>query len=259
MMTKIVNSQAEITYLDVQAQVGITKHIGGFEATDALLTMCQIESAHTILYVGCGIGVGPAYIAKKFSTHVTGVDISEKMIAWSRQRAKEDSVGDKVDVKFGDILALPFEVDCFDAVIVESVAAFVQDKALAIQECVRVTKPGGYVGMNEVFWIKPISIEMKSSARRELGADLLPVEAWQELWKASRLSERLVKVCEINTSLELRGRIRWVGLRWAIRALGRLFILYLTNPHARQAVREQWGGTLEKTSSMGYGLFVGKK
>jgi len=31
------------------------------------------------------------------------------------------------------------------------------------------------------------------------------------------------------------------------------------NPHARQAVRDQWSGTLEKTASMGYGLFVGKK
>jgi hypothetical protein len=153
MMTKVVNSQGEPTYLDIQAQVGITKHIGGFEATNVLLMMCH----------------------------------------------------------------------------------------------------------NEVFWIKPVSQEMNRNARRELGADLLTVEAWQELWNASGLSERLVHVCEINASLELRGRIQWVGLGWAMGALGRLFVLSLTNPAARQAVREQWNGTLEKTSSMGYGLFAGKK
>ena len=49
------------------------------------------------------------------------------------------------------MLDLPFEADRFDAVIVESVLAFVDDKPRAIRECIRVTKPGGYVGLNELF------------------------------------------------------------------------------------------------------------
>jgi arsenite methyltransferase len=73
--------QQESTYLDVQAQVGITKHIGGFEATDTLLALCHVETARELLYVGCGIGVGPVYIARKFGCRVIGVDISEKMLA----------------------------------------------------------------------------------------------------------------------------------------------------------------------------------
>jgi hypothetical protein len=50
-----------------------------------------------------------------------------------------------------------------------------------------------------------------------------------------------------------------VGARWALRAIGRLIVLYISNPDGRQAIKDQWGGTLEKTSSMGYGLFVGRK
>jgi len=183
-------AQQETAYLDVQAHVGITKHIGGFEATDTLLALCHVEAAKEVLYVGCGIGVGPAYIAKKFGCRVIGVDISETMVAWSRQRAREEKVEDRVEFCLGNILALSFEANRFDAVIVESVAVFVDDKALAIRECARVAKPGSYVGMNEVCWIKPASTEMVISARREMGAAPIPVEAWQALWDESGLVER---------------------------------------------------------------------
>ena len=80
--------QSDVQYLDMQAEVGITKHLGGFAATDELLSRCHIEDAKEILNVGCGIGVGVAYIARKFGCWVVGVDISEKMISWSRLRAR---------------------------------------------------------------------------------------------------------------------------------------------------------------------------
>jgi arsenite methyltransferase len=251
--------QKESSYLDVQAHVGITKHIGGFEATDTLLAMCHVETAGEVLYVGCGIGVGPVYIAKKFGCNVTGVDISEKMLAWSSQRATQEGVEDKVKFRFGNILALPFEANRFDVVLVESVVVFVEDKALAIRECARVTRHGGYVGMNEVVWIKSATPDMDSSARREMGGVPLPVETWQVLWGESGLAERQVEIYPIDSRKELSGRVRWVGARWALRAIGRLIVLYLSNPEARQAIKEQWSGTLEKSSAMGYGLFSGRK
>jgi len=59
--------------------------------------------------VGCGIGVGSTYIAKKYNCHVVGVDISEKMIEWSCQRAREECVEDKVEFRVADVLEPPFE------------------------------------------------------------------------------------------------------------------------------------------------------
>lgn len=55
--------EAETSYLDIQAEVGISKHIGGLAATDTLHRLCHLE-AQEVLKIGCGIGVGPAYIAK---------------------------------------------------------------------------------------------------------------------------------------------------------------------------------------------------
>jgi arsenite methyltransferase len=252
-------NQSEASYLDIQAEVGITKHIGGFDATDALLALCRVETAKEILYVGCGIGVGPVYIARKFGCRVVAVDISEKMLAWARRRAREAHVEEKVECRPGNILDLPFEDNRFDAVLVESVVVFVDDKARAIRECARVTRRGGYVGLNEVFWAKPATSEVIDSSRREIGAAPLSLDAWQTLWRDAGLEDKQVKTYEIDARAEIRGRVQWVGLAWALRAIGRLIVLYLTNPNARRAVKEQWGGTLEKSSSMGYGLFIGRK
>jgi arsenite methyltransferase len=72
-----------------QAYVGVTKHNGGFAATDDILSLCHIEDAREVLNVGCGIGVGSLYVARKHGCRVVGVDILEKMIEWSRLRAQE--------------------------------------------------------------------------------------------------------------------------------------------------------------------------
>jgi len=243
----------------MQAAVGITKHNGGFEATNELLSLCHIENAQEVLDVGCGIGVGPAYIARKYGCHVGGVDISEKMIEWPRKRAKEERVEDKIEFRTADILDLPFEADRFDVVIAESVLVFVEDKPRAIQECVRVAKPGGYVGLNEAFWIKQPSPEMVVRVKGGIGPSVSTIETWQALWEASGLQERIIKIHELDSQKEMRDRLQWIGWGWIPRAWGRALSLYLTNPTARHSMKDMLDVPLEVFQYVGYGLFVGKK
>jgi arsenite methyltransferase len=248
------------TYLDVQAEVGITKHLGGFTATDELLALCHVAKGKEVLYVGAGIGVGPAYIARKFGCRVVAVDISEKMLVWTSQRAREEGVADKVETRLANILDLPFDDNRFDAVLVESVAAFVEDKEKAVQECRRVTRPGGYVGFNEVFWIEQPSAETLEAYRRiQMSERLILLKEWQTIWDASNLQERTVKVYKIELQKEIKDRMQWVGRRWWVRAVGRLIRLYFTNPVARQAIKSQTKETSDAYRLMGYGLFIGKK
>lgn len=257
----IVNATANagLTYLDMQAYVGITKHIGGRTATDELLALCHVARAREVLVVGCGIGVSCAYIAKKHGCHVVGVDISEKMIEWSHKRAREERVENQVEFRVADVLDLPFELDRFDAVLVESVIAFVGDKARAIRECVRVTRPGGYVGLNESFFTVPPAPQTSEMVRRELGVDIPLVQTWQTLWEASNLHDRVVNLHRIKARRELQDRLRWIGARWTLQAFGRLFHLYLTQPEARTSLKAQFGSTAGSLHTMGYGIFVGRK
>jgi arsenite methyltransferase len=254
------NTQGGIAYLDMQSYVGITKHIGGRKATDELLTRCHVDKAREVLNVGCGIGVGTAYVAKKYGCHVVGVDVSEKMIEWSRKRAKQEHVEDKTEFRTADILALPFEADRFDAVIVESVVVFVQDKARAVRECVRVTKPGNYVGLNEVFFTRVPSPDLAEMVYRNLGViDLPTLATWQMLWDASGLQDRVTQTYSIDARQEVRDRIQWIGVRWSLEAFARLFYLYLTKPDARASLQEQFGSGSGSLGMMEYALFVGRK
>jgi arsenite methyltransferase len=91
----------------------------------------------------------PAGIAKKVGCRVIGVDIKEKMIEQSKKRAYHQKVTDRVEFKVADAQDLPFNDGMFNAVITESVTAFPTDKQKAVNEYARVTKSGGFVGLNE--------------------------------------------------------------------------------------------------------------
>ena len=260
-MTTKNTTQSDLKYLDMQAYIGVTKHNGGFEATDQLMSLCHIEEAREVLNVGCGIGVGPTYIAKRYGCHVVGVDISEKMIEWSRQRASEERVEDRVEFRVANVLDLPFEADRFDVVYCESVLAFVDDKPQAIRECMRVTKSGGYVGLNETFWLDDASSELTVRAQTMVGVgtDIPTISGWQALWSESGLRDQVVKTYPVEPRAEIKSRIRWIGWRWMLKAWGRALRLYVTNPAGRRLIKEMFDAPSAVMQQMGYGLFVGKK
>jgi ubiquinone/menaquinone biosynthesis C-methylase UbiE len=249
---------AEPTYLDIQAEVGITKHMGGFEATDRLHRLCHLDEAQEVLEVGCGIGVGPAYIAQRFDCRVVAVDISDKMLSWARQRARREGVVDRITFRQADIRELPFDDDRFDAVIAESVLAFVEDKEAAIQELIRVARPGGYVGLNESYWIREPSAELLAQSIH-IGSEIISEAEWRAIWDAMPLEGGTIEAFSLEAKQEVRDRIGWVGCRSVLPAWGRLIKLLLSNPRALDALRQQFGTPAEMINTMGYGLFVGRK
>jgi SAM-dependent methyltransferase len=188
-----------------------------------------------------------------------GVDISEKMVEWSRLRAREEHVGDKVEFRTADVLDLPFEPGRFDAVIVESVLAFVEDKPRALRECIRVTRPGGFVGLNETYWVQEPSPKWAARVRNSIGTAIPTITTWQALWEHSELLDKVVKLHQIDGGKEILGRMRWVGPRWALKGFGRLFALYIRQPSVRQSIKEMFDAPADAVELMGYGLLAGRK
>jgi ubiquinone/menaquinone biosynthesis C-methylase UbiE len=258
-MTSENSTSSASKYLDIQAALGITKHNGGMQATQHLLRACHVADAREVLYVGSGIGVGPCVIARQSAARVVALDLSDKMLEWSRLRARQAGLADRIETRQGDVLDLPFEANRFDAVLVESVLAFVQDKAHAIDECVRVTKPGGYVGMNETVWLERPSNTKVQEQAVALGAWIPTAEEWQQLWGESGLSDRTTHIQPVGLRDEILSRIQWVGWRWAFRAWGRLIRLLREHPEARQAIREQFKAPAGVVRWMGFTLSTGRK
>jgi SAM-dependent methyltransferase len=246
------------TYLDIQAEVGITKHFGGYAATDDLYDLCHLGEAQEVLEVGCGIGVGAVYIARRYGCRVMAVDLSQKMLSWARKRVRREGVADRVTFRQADVCDLPFEDGRFDAVIVESVLAFVADKRAAVQELIRVTKPGGYVGLNESYWTEQPPAEILANSF--YGSLEIVTEAeWRAIWEATPLKDRTIQPRPLDAGQEVRDRVKWVGCRSILSAWGRVIKLLFTNPSARDSIKEQLGAPTELMQAYGYALFVGRK
>ena len=83
--------ESEQTIFDYQAEVGLTKHLGGVGATETLIELCHIGEGKYVLDVGCGVGATPCFIAKRCGCRVVGVDISERMVERSKERARRET------------------------------------------------------------------------------------------------------------------------------------------------------------------------
>lgn len=97
------------------------------------------QPGRKVLDVGCGPGVMvPALM--ELGCEFWGVDSSTEMVRQAR-----DNFGTlgKAHFSLGTAESLPFADDVFDAVICMGVIEFVDDDGCALEEMVRVLKPGG--------------------------------------------------------------------------------------------------------------------
>jgi arsenite methyltransferase len=253
------------TFFDFAAEVGLTKHIGGIAATEVLIELCHISQDGYILDVGCGVGATPCFIAKKVGCRVVGVDIKEMMVERSREMARREKLTDQVEFKVADAQDLPFDDNLFDAVITESVTVFPANQQKAVDEYVRVTKPGGYVGLNETAWLKlPPPPEVIAWAEQDVGATIKPLapDAWTGLLQGAGLKDIVVKIYPVNVQDEAKGILQRYGLGGILRVLGRTLRLYTKSAAYRGFVKStRQGGIVPENlvEYLGYGLFVGQK
>lgn len=128
-------------YLDFLAKLGISSaHPGGFPLTKALLEDATLTPDHHVLDVGCGTGETSVYIAKTFQSQVSAIDIHPEMIAHAKKRIQAQNA--PVNLVQGDVQALPFTDQEFDAIFAESVTVFTNYNQ-TLKEYARVLKPGG--------------------------------------------------------------------------------------------------------------------
>jgi len=262
MIKKTGNEQ---TFFDFAAEAGLTKHFGGHEGTEELGGLCHIDQDSHVLDVGCGVGVTPCFLAKRYGCRVLGVDIRARMVERSEERARREGVADRVAFRVADAQGLPFEDELFDAVITESVTSFPADKQRAVNEYVRVTRPGGYVGLAESTWLEtPPPPELVAWASQDVGASVQPLTAdeWLSLLQNAGLQDITARIHPVDTKREAGLLLRRYGyggmIGSALRALG----MYARNPAYRRFVKDvRQGGIVPQNLDeyFGYGLYVGRK
>lgn len=115
------------------------KHVDETE-TLCVFDLLKPEPGMKILDAGCGTGNFSIKLAK-MRCEVTGIDISEKMLAIARKKALEENL--KANFYSMDVCSLEFDDGTFDAVISVTAFEFMGKPVEAMNEMFRVLKRNG--------------------------------------------------------------------------------------------------------------------
>ncbi len=125
-------------------------HIGGAEATSALLEKLSIRRDMEVLDIGSGIG-GPArMIAARYQCRVTGVDLTPHFVETARALSAMCGMAESVHFEVGSAVALPLDDASFDLALLLHVGMNVPDKAALFREARRVLRDRGTFAIYEV-------------------------------------------------------------------------------------------------------------
>ena len=107
-----------------------------------LVNFAQIRAGQKILDVGCGTGV-VAITAARAGAQVSGVDLTPELLERARDNALVANV--EINLREGDVEALPFDDAMFDVVVSQFGHMFAPRPNVAIAQMLRVLKPGGTI------------------------------------------------------------------------------------------------------------------
>jgi ubiquinone/menaquinone biosynthesis C-methylase UbiE len=253
----------ESLYFNIQADFGLTKHPGGLKATHELIESCQIGKDSYVLVVGCGVGKTLCLMAEEIGCRVVGIDLSEGMVEKAKERAKNKGLEGLLEFRAADAQTLPFEDNLFNAVLCESVNAFIPEKAKAMREYARVTKPGGFIGINEVNWLVDPPPDLREYAALIMaGANFLTVAGWKGLLTQAGLREVQVSSYKLDMRQQRIEEMRGSDKGEALQAWKRFFKGLFTDPQYwkfTKQVLSKPGMIIKFMRSIGYGIYVGMK
>lgn len=151
---------AGVTFLLTAAVMFWGSKVGKVRLRERVLNAIPWRGDERVLDVGCGHGlmlIGAAH--RLLSGKATGIDLWQKEdqagnsreATW--QNIKLENIEDKVEMLDGDARKLPFPNDAFDVVLSSWALHNIYDppgRDLALQEIVRVLKPGGRVAIIDI-------------------------------------------------------------------------------------------------------------
>ncbi len=129
------------------------------------LAIGPIYRGETVVDIGCGAGMDLLLAARRVGPdgRAIGVDMTEAMI--ERARSSAASVGLKhVEIRKGDVTALPVSDGSVDVVISNGVLNLVPEKELGFSEIVRILKPGGRLHLADI----ALYYELSEDIRRNI-------------------------------------------------------------------------------------------
>jgi SAM-dependent methyltransferase len=176
------------------------------ELAPVLVKFAGVRNGDAVLDVGSGTGALTAAVAAVApSSHIIGIDPAAPYVAFAQARHP----GDLIRFEVGDAQQLRFLDGSFDRTLSLLVLNFIPDPTKALDEMIRVTRPGGTLSaavwdyghdmqMLRVFWDEAISLNPAVDGRHERHMPLCREGELGTLWREHRLQDVSEEALEIR-------------------------------------------------------------
>ncbi|MEM7528128.1 MAG: methyltransferase domain-containing protein [Pseudomonadota bacterium] len=125
-------------------------HTGGLEATQALLSVLDIDKTTRVLDVGCGIGGTVRHVIARHGCPTAGIDLTPLYIETATALSALVGLSPALGFHCASALALPFKDQSFDLALMFHAGMNIEDKATLFAEAARVLAPGGRFAVFDV-------------------------------------------------------------------------------------------------------------
>ncbi len=155
-----------------------SSRFGKMHARDKLLDGLNLRGDETVLDLGCGRGLLLIGAAKRVPRgHAIGIDL------WSQQdqgdnrkaatlaNARAEGVEDRVEIRDGDMRKLPFENASIDVAVANLSIHNIynrEGRREAINEAIRVLKPGGKVALMDFEHVKEYGEDLQAAGMQDV-------------------------------------------------------------------------------------------
>ena len=130
--------------------LGDTRHPGGLRLTNRLGRLMGLRRGDWVVDLAAGNGAGALAISRAFHCRVVGIEYGRAAALEARDKALEAPVPGHAYFLQGDAEYPPLRAGCFDGVFSECSLSLFPDKPRAVQEAVRLLRPGGKLGISDV-------------------------------------------------------------------------------------------------------------
>ncbi len=120
------------------------------EQLRSLLEVLQLTPEHRVIELGCGNGFITERISDRTGAYVTGVDLAYDAIERANGRVADKVARLRFEV--GNMNALRFAPDSFDAIIAIDTLYFVADLNETLRQMKEMLRPGGQMGIFYDVW-----------------------------------------------------------------------------------------------------------
>ena len=111
-------------------------------AAEVVVHAARVTAGEDVIDLACGTG-NAALLAAERGARVTGIDGAPRLLEVAAERAR--NAGLALELREGDLLALPARDDCADVIVSVFGVIFATDAQGALSEVSRVLRPGGRV------------------------------------------------------------------------------------------------------------------